>query len=55
MEGEPSERKIKYYHGNVYIKCRLWDVIFLCVSGKWEKERDRDRIHENWKRYRGGS
>lgn len=20
---------VKYYHGNIYIKCRLWDVIFL--------------------------
>lgn len=38
MVGEPR-KKIKY-HGNVDIKCRLWDVIFVYIT----KMRGRNKI-----------
>lgn len=47
--GEPSITTIKYYHGNIYIKCRLGDVIsFLPFPpfrrGKTSENDERDGI-----------
>lgn len=51
MWGEPrEEKKIKYYHGNVYINVdyRMW--FFLCESrGEWRKEWNRDEIYKSVK------
>lgn len=52
---EPSTTTIKYYHGNIYIKCRLQNVIFChrCQRERCDSYKEHDGIwHRSWELHR---